>query len=432
MIYSKVYILTAIAVSFLFRRIYAAEVGLGTDSNTLTKPSAPIIDIYSIMSDSLSVSEGWLKTMEQMHQAASTYGAFIVVNHTFASAYMEAGLLAADALFSLPLEAKECMKFNQTHGFGRGYLSFGAESGLSSFFEPKEGYSYGYPFSQDREKDDSDYGWLGSNNRWPQELDIDAQHILEHFYLDFSQVAISIVKSLIRYRLEKLGQETIGMKVDGGEYISLMRIFHYFALNNLPGQSNADETQAPKNAIGSSPHTDWGLLTVILQNEITGLQFFYEKTSQWIDIPYIPNSLVINIGDYFSLATDKSYHSPIHRVTCPTDRDRTSFVYFFYPDFNSNLILPKPQASTEQLHNSDRSSDTKQHCDADGAPGECVSIQVNTPKVEFNTLTVSESENVKYNAGEEGESQANESDRRKQMTFGEYIMHKWDSVLRQK
>lgn len=51
----------------------------------------------------------------------------------------------------------------------------------------------------------------------------------------------------------------------------------------------------PELTLGASKHTDDGFLTVLLQDQIGGLQVFLEDT--WIDIPPVPGALVINIGD---------------------------------------------------------------------------------------------------------------------------------------
>ena len=45
---------------------------------------------------------------------------------------------------------------------------------------------------------------------------------------------------------------------EGGEKISLMRLFHYLPYDQ--------KIQNKLNNIGSSPHTDWGFLTLILQS----------------------------------------------------------------------------------------------------------------------------------------------------------------------
>jgi isopenicillin N synthase-like dioxygenase len=66
--------------------------------------------------------------------------------------------------------------------------------------------------------------------------------------------------------------------------------------------------------IGSSPHSDWGFLTLIMQDNVGGLQVQPSGTQQWIDVPVVDGALVLNIGDYLSLLTHGRFISPLHRV----------------------------------------------------------------------------------------------------------------------
>lgn len=112
---------------------------------------------------------------------------------------------------------------------------------------------------------------------------------------------------------------------DGGEIISLVRLFHY-----LP----ADPQRA---SIGSSPHTDWGFLTLIAQDHVGGLE--YQHDGQWISVPATApgdHHFVVNCGDALALMSRGRYHSPVHRVLCPP-RERLSFVFFFYPKYEAAL-----------------------------------------------------------------------------------------------
>lgn len=51
----------------------------------------------------------------------------------------------------------------------------------------------------------------------------------------------------------------------------------------------------PELAMGTAAHADCGFLTVLLHNQIGGLQVLYEN--QWMDVAPTPEALVANIGD---------------------------------------------------------------------------------------------------------------------------------------
>lgn len=117
------------------------------------------------------------------------------------------------------------------------------------------------------------------------------------------------------------------------ETISLMRLFHYFPYEHFASLTNNQSLSNNfKEFIGSSPHTDWGFLTLILQDPGGGLQIYHNQ--KWMDVPYVAGALVANAGDYLSLVTNGNCLSPVHRVLL-NKRERYSLVFFYYPDFDA-------------------------------------------------------------------------------------------------
>jgi isopenicillin N synthase-like dioxygenase len=57
----------------------------------------------------------------------------------------------------------------------------------------------------------------------------------------------------------------------------------------------------PELTIGSSKHTDASFMTILLQDDIGGLQVLYDN--QWIDVPPIHGALVVNIGDLLQVSS---------------------------------------------------------------------------------------------------------------------------------
>lgn len=109
----------------------------------------------------------------------------------------------------------------------------------------------------------------------------------------------------------------------------LFRIFHYPASDATEGW-------------GVGEHTDYGLLTLLAQDDKGGLQV---KTSRgWIDAPPIPGTLVCNIGDMLDRLTGGVYRSTPHRVLNVSGRSRLSFPFFFDPGFDARIV-PLPGAA---------------------------------------------------------------------------------------
>jgi len=72
----------------------------------------------------------------------------------------------------------------------------------------------------------------------------------------------ALSRALSRTLSRALGREEGWLEAvcgEGGERISLLRAFHYMWSSSLP------PSLPPSRALGSSPHTDWGLFTVIFQ-----------------------------------------------------------------------------------------------------------------------------------------------------------------------
>jgi len=87
---------------------------------------------------------------------------------------------------------------------------------------------------------------------------------------------------------------------------------------------------------GVGEHTDYGLLTILHQDDVGGLAV--HTPGGWIDAPPIPGSFVCNIGDMLDRMTGGLYKSTPHRVRRNTSgRDRLSFPLFFDPNFEARV-----------------------------------------------------------------------------------------------
>ncbi|KAH6816327.1 2-oxoglutarate and oxygenase superfamily protein [Perilla frutescens var. frutescens] len=96
----------------------------------------------------------------------------------------------------------------------------------------------------------------------------------------------------------------------------------------------------PELTLGASIHTDINFLTVLLQDNLGGLQFLCNN--QWIDIPPLPGALVVNIGDLLQLISNDKFTSGLHRVLASRGGPRVSVASFFTTGLNSSSTIYGP------------------------------------------------------------------------------------------
>lgn len=90
---------------------------------------------------------------------------------------------------------------------------------------------------------------------------------------------------------------------------------------------------APEGSWGVGRHTDYGVLTLLAQDDSGGLQV-QNKAGEWIDAPPVDGTFVVNIGDMLETWTSGRYRATPHRVVKQTARDRLSAPFFFDPAFD--------------------------------------------------------------------------------------------------
>lgn len=324
-----------------------------SDVNSGSTPSQqpPIIDISALLSEKATLQE--LKDVSlKIDDALKTFGIFVAVGHHISESYYKDSISKAQELFDLPQSLKSSVSTRNVGGIGRGYLEFGSEAGLSTFYEIKEGYSYGHPYPVKQPYPHP----LQAKNVWPSDLPRSASKTFERVHVKKLRIATRIVYAMdLVLKDESPEQLTQGPgkyaeMTRNGESISLTRLFHYFAQD----EKYSVGKNSTANQLGSSPHTDWGFLTLILHDGTQGLQYFddtgYSTIGNhdendiggvWRDVPWIENGIIVNGGDYLRLLSEGRYKSPIHRVLSPpAGQHRLSFVLFHYPGTSPLHAVP--------------------------------------------------------------------------------------------
>jgi isopenicillin N synthase-like dioxygenase len=106
--------------------------------------------------------------------------------------------------------------------------------------------------------------------------------------------------------------------------LTLFRIFRY------PARS-----EPSTSPWGVAEHTDYGLLTILGQDNCGGLEV--KTPSGWIHVPPRRGNLVCNLGDMLERLTGGCYRSTAHRVRNTADTDRLSFPFFLDPSWDATV-----------------------------------------------------------------------------------------------
>ncbi|CAL9105282.1 unnamed protein product [Musa acuminata var. zebrina] len=86
----------------------------------------------------------------------------------------------------------------------------------------------------------------------------------------------------------------------------------------------------PELIKGLRAHTDAGGIILLFQDDrVCGLQLL--KDGQWIDVPPMRHSIVVNLGDQLEVITNGKYKSVLHRVVAQTDGNKMSIASFYNP-----------------------------------------------------------------------------------------------------
>ncbi|KAK3434083.1 hypothetical protein EUGRSUZ_L00351 [Eucalyptus grandis] len=85
----------------------------------------------------------------------------------------------------------------------------------------------------------------------------------------------------------------------------------------------------PELTYGLPGHTDQNLITILLQDDVPGLQVL--RDGKWIAVDPIPNTFIVNIGDQMQVISNDKYKSILHRAVVNCDRERISIPTFYCP-----------------------------------------------------------------------------------------------------
>ncbi|GFP89253.1 probable 2-oxoglutarate-dependent dioxygenase at3g49630 [Phtheirospermum japonicum] len=118
-----------------------------------------------------------------------------------------------------------------------------------------------------------------------------------------------------------------------GDPFWVLRVIGY----PIAHRENGNEMPNEKNDVGCGAHTDYGLLTLLNQDDdITALEV-RNSNGEWISAVPVPGTFVCNIGDMLKIMTNGLYESTLHRVINNSPKYRVCVAYFYEPNFDAAI-----------------------------------------------------------------------------------------------
>ncbi|KAL2812183.1 hypothetical protein BJX63DRAFT_421922 [Aspergillus granulosus] len=283
-------------------------------------PAPPILDFSPFYGTDAAAKAA---LVEQVRASCEYNGFFQITGHRIPLSLQRRVMSCAKRFFELPLEEKTAIDKNK-NTFNRGYELLRSQMlEVGTGPELKEGLYIGeeiptdHPYYLQKK--------LNSGpNQWPATVpDADEFRATAMEYYHAVYELAKDVLAVLALTLD-VGEDFFDSLTDGG--VATMRMLHY------PSQPK-DEDEKLNRGIGA--HTDFGCVTLLLQDEVDGLQVLDTPSGEWLDVQPTPGAYVVNLGDLMMRMANDRYKSNIHRVINKSGRERYSIPFFFSgnPDY---------------------------------------------------------------------------------------------------
>lgn len=272
----------------------------------------PMIDMAAVRAGS---RDGLERAAREIREACTTIGFFYIKNHGVPQAAIDGAARAAREFFAHPIDVKRRVAVNHRH---RGFNSLG-DATMYQATKPdyKEFFSIGLELPEDDPNVVAGEALRGPNN-WPDFMP-SLRPALYGYYEAMGACGADLLRAI-----------AISLDVDehffAQRYAKRMQRTQMVYYPPQPPQSDADQ-------FGVAPHTDYGCITLLWQDNIGGLQVRELASQSWIDAPPIEGTLVINVGDLLARWSNDRFRSTLHRVINRSGQERYSIATFYDPTY---------------------------------------------------------------------------------------------------
>ena len=263
---------------------------------------------------------GRREVADALRSALERVGFFILINHGVNHALIQRTFGEAERFHDQSMEAKHAVLMNEHNN---GYMAMNRYNVRTSRVSEAAKPDRNEAFFIKRERSPDDPMALAGRrfagpNEWPENLPGFRENLLE-----YTEAVDTMARGLMPSLAMSLDLPADTFDAAFAESQFSFRLSHYPPV-----------TEQEAGQYGIAPHTDANFMTFLAQSEMPGLQIRVGEEN-WLDIPYVPDSFVVNSGDMLHRWTNGHYKSTPHRALPPIGRARYAIPYFFGPHLNT-------------------------------------------------------------------------------------------------
>jgi isopenicillin N synthase-like dioxygenase len=256
-------------------------------------------------------AEERVELADELRSILYDHGFFYLAGHGVDPVLVERTQQVSKAFFRLPTAEKEAVSIARSPQF-RGYTRAGGELTRG---RPDQREQLDF----DREEDALDPvagapAWTRTigPNQWPEAIP-EMRAIISAYQAEMTRVALNVLRAVAL----ALGQEEdFFLPLFDGAPRQHLKLLRY------PGSRHDESRQ------GVGAHKDGGLITILLQDHVAGLQV-ESDSGDWIPVPPIEGTFVVNTGELLELATNGFVCADVHAaLSPPAGTERYSIAFF--------------------------------------------------------------------------------------------------------
>lgn len=269
----------------------------------------PIIDIADLVAGTPGALE---RVAAEIGTAARGIGFFVISGHGIPQTDIDSVFVAARAFFALSAAEKETISLKRSP-HNRGYVALGGEAlDPTQGVDQKEAFNIGLDLAPDHPDVVAGKPFRGVN-LWPADAGF------RDTMMGYFNAVWSLGRLLHRPIARDLGLPDDWFENKLDHPLATLRLLRYPPAGSVAGE------------VGAGTHTDYGNLTLLMTDDVGGLEV-RTREGRWIAPPPLPGAFVVNIGDCLMRWTNDVYVSTPHRVIHKAPRERISIPFFLDPN----------------------------------------------------------------------------------------------------